>query len=255
VSVGAGVAFGRALVGVTLFWWLATGLVFVAQRQGAVAAVAAVVATALAALGARLVRVHRDDRTVRGAERSFLGGALLWAWVSTTFFAGWLVGPPSVATGAPGSWPLALEAIQATVYSDVAGLAMLALAAVATGRGGNQVGLWTYMVFWGAQQSAKLNIFFGVANPGEVFFPAHLRFLTAYFGPRENQWLVWASLAALGASAVWAGWRAVGAADPYARTGRAILSVLVGLAALEHAVLALPLDLPLWELFLAWRGG
>jgi putative photosynthetic complex assembly protein 2 len=125
---------------------------------------------------------------------------------------------------------------------------------LATGRGANRVGVWTSLVFWGAQQSAKLNIFFGVANPGEEFFPAHLRFLTAYFGPHDNQWLVYASIVALGSGAAWSGWHAVRATGAYHRIGRAVLATLLALAALEHMVLALPLELPLWDVFLSWRG-
>jgi putative photosynthetic complex assembly protein 2 len=248
-------AFGRAAILVTLFWWLATGLIFMAQRRGTAATVGVAIATVLAIVGVWLVWRDRDRLDGVGATRSFLGGAAAWAWVSTVFLAGWIVGPadPS-ALGAKGSWELALEAIHATLYSDVVGLLVLAAVALATARGRNRVGLWTYMVFWGAQQSAKLNIFFGVENPGEAFFPPHLMFLTDYFGPHQNSWLIGVSIVALGWGAVWSGYHAFRAADLYNRVGRALLATLLGLAAFEHVVLALPLELPLWDVFLRWRG-
>jgi putative photosynthetic complex assembly protein 2 len=240
---------------VTLFWWLATGLIFMAQRQGTAAVVGSTLATLF--LGWSLVTLvrTRERLDARGTTLNFLAGAMAWAWVSTVFLAGYLVGPPMTEPlAAPGSWPLALEAIHATLYSDVSGLLVLAAVALATGYGRNQVGLWTYMVFWGAQQSAKLNIFFGVVNPGEQFFPPHLEFLVWYFGPRENQWLVYASVLLLGGTSWWTGAQALRARDDYRRIACAVLATLLGLAALEHVVLALPLQLPLWEIFLDWRG-
>jgi putative photosynthetic complex assembly protein 2 len=248
-------AFGRAALLVTLFWWLATGLIFMAQRQGTAAVVGSTLATVFAVIGLWWVRRTRDQLDAQGATRSFLGGSAAWAWVSTVFLAGYVVGPPVTEPIAPASsWAMALEAIHATLYSDVIGLLMLAAVALATGHGGNRVGLWTYMVFWGAQQSAKLNIFFGVMNPGDQFFPPHLEFLVWYFGARENQWLVFVSIVALGYGAWWSGVHAMRASSDYHRIGRALLATLLGLASLEHIVLALPLELPLWEIFLDWRG-
>jgi putative photosynthetic complex assembly protein 2 len=249
-------AFGRAAVIVTAFWWLATGLIFMAQRRGTAAALGVGIASVLALVGLWVVWRDRDRVDGVGATRSFFGGSAVWAWVSTVFLAGWIVGPElAVATGARGSWTLALEAIHATLYSDVVGLVLLAAVALATGRGTNRVGLWTYMIFWGAQQSAKLNIFFGVLNPGEAFFPPHLAFLTQYFGPHANSWLVFVSILALGGGAVWSGYHAITATTTYHRVGRAFLATLLGLAAFEHAVLALPLELPLWDVFLRWRSA
>jgi putative photosynthetic complex assembly protein 2 len=248
-------AYGRAAALVTLFWWLATGLIFMAQRQGAAAAVGTTLSTLFAVAGLWWVRRTRDQLDARGATRNFLGGAAAWAWVSTVFLAGYIVGPPVTEPIAdPGTWAMALEAIHATLYSDVVGLVMLAAVALATGHGANRVGLWTYMIFWGAQQSAKLNIFFGVVNPGDSFFPPHLEFLVWYFGPRENQWLIVVSIVALSTGAWWSGRWALRATNDYHRIGRALLSTLLGLAALEHVVLSLPLYLPLWDIFLEWRA-
>ncbi len=252
---GTVAAYGRAVALVTVFWWLATGLIFMAQRQGSAAVVGTSLSTVLAVAGLWWVRRTRHQLDAQGATRSFLGGSAAWAWVSTVFLAGYVVGPAVAApVAAPASWAMALEAIHATLYSDVVGLLMLAAVALATGRGENRVGLWTFMIFWGAQQSAKLNIFFGVVNPGEAFFPPHLAFLVQYFGPRENQWLIVVSITALATGAWWSGRWALRATTEYHRIGRALLSTLLGLAALEHVVLSLPLYLPLWDLFLEWRA-
>jgi putative photosynthetic complex assembly protein 2 len=248
-------AFGRAAVMVTLFWWLATGVIFMAQRQGTAALVGTGLSTLLLGWSLWTLVRTREQLDTRGATLNFLAGGLAWAWVTTVFLAGYIVGPPVTEPIAePGSWAMALDAIHATLYSDVTGLLMLAAVALATGHGSNRVGLWTYMVFWGAQQSAKLNIFFGVVNPGDQFFPPHLEFLVWYFGPRENQWLVYASVLLLGSTAWWSGREALRARSDYPRIGCAVMATLLGLAALEHVVLALPLSLPLWEIFLDWRG-
>jgi len=238
------------------FWWLATGLVVALQRDGPTRAAAAVIATALAALGAKLLWDARAVTTPRGARLSFVGGALLWAWVAVSFYGGWVVGPaPATILPAGGpSWALAAAAMRATAYNDALSLAVLFGAAAITRAGANRVGLWALALFWGAHQLAKLNVFFGVPNPGVRFLPEHLAFLEAFFGPRRLLVLLPLTVVALAALTVWLGVRAWRAPTPFRRHAAALLMVLAALAALEHALLATTFDVPLWELFLRARG-
>ena len=148
---------------------------------------------------------------------------------------------------------LLLLAAAATAWNEVAAALALGLAFAVSGRNG--VGWITVGTFFACDQLAKLNVFLGVANPGVHFLPEHLGFLVAYFGPPVNSPLLPVSVLVLGGCAAWCLWRAARAAHPYAREASALLAVLVGLAALEHVLLGLDVQLPLWDAFLKARGG
>lgn len=244
--------YARAVLRVIAFWWLATGAIVALQRNSATRWVALFAATALAAVGVRLLIRSRDDRSRAGAERAFLGGALLWLFVAATFYGGWIVGPTldSLSADGPGLRTAAL-AIKATAYHELLGVAMICLAFALHGR--NPVGWRTLAIFWGADQLARLNIFFGVANPGIQFLPADLAFLGAFFGPPRTSALLVPSVIALALAAAVTLWRGLRVPDEFRRTMAAMTAVLLALAALEHAVLGMNWSLPFWDLFLRAR--
>jgi putative photosynthetic complex assembly protein 2 len=251
---GALRTIGRATGRVVMFWWLVTGLIVATQRDQLTRAVALGLAIALAALGLRLTWRTRDELTARGAQLAFIGGAFLWIFVQTTFYGGWLVGPELAIPASAGPTPaLAIHAIGATAWN-------MALAAAAFGwcyavHGRNNMGWLTVGAFWACDQLAKLNVFLGVANPGTHFLPDHLSFLVAYFGPQRNSLLLPVSVAVVGALAAWLFRRVARDRDGFAREANALLAVLLALAALEMLLLGLPLQVPLWDLFLDARGS
>jgi putative photosynthetic complex assembly protein 2 len=249
-------ALAAGLLAVVAFWWAATGVTIAMQRDGLTRAASAVAATLLAAWAVRVLLRARDERTPGSAFRSFAGGALLWGWVSTLFYGGVVRGVPD--TGAPAaagpSLALAGEAIAATLYSDLLSIGVILLVARLTWGSPNRVGLWSLLLFWGAHQTAKLNVFFGVRHAGAEFLPADLAYLERYFGPARNSPLLAVTVAALAALAAWLGYRAWRAPSPFARTACAMLATLTALALLEHAVLGLEAALPLWNMFLRARG-
>lgn len=251
---GAGRALGHAALRVIGFWWLATGLIVAIQRDGATRIVGLAVATALAGAGLRWLWRSRDEATPRGAQLAFIGGAFLWIWVQTAFYGGWLVGPAMSVPVSAGPTPqLALQAIAATSYNLVA--SALAFGVAYAMHGANPVGWQTLAAFWGADQLAKLNVFLGVANPGTHFLPDRLAFLIGYFGPQRNSLLLPVSVLLLAGLASWLYRRAVRTNDAYAREGNALLAALLALAALEHVLLGLVIQVPLWDPFLRARGG
>jgi putative photosynthetic complex assembly protein 2 len=202
-------------------------------------------------------RARRDERAVVG---SFLGGALLWTCVQAAFYGGWVVGlAPQAATDAP-VLVRALDAILATGYSAVLTVALLAAATALTRGAPNRLGLATFAVFWAVHELAKLNVFLGVVNPGAQFLPEYLAHLQRYFGPARNSVLLPLSVAALLA---WTGWlvtdavraRVPGPLVGAHRVARALLAMVVLLAAFEHALLGTPRQLGWWDAFLAVRGA
>lgn len=61
-------------------------LIIAMQRAGWTRVSALVVATILAVYGFWELQSSANDDTAVGARRSFMGGALLWGWVSVTFY-------------------------------------------------------------------------------------------------------------------------------------------------------------------------
>lgn len=271
---GLGVALA-----VVAFWWATTGTLVAAQHSAATRVAALALSTALAVVGTWLVARMRDAGTARGATWSFFGGALLWLWVATLLYGGWVVGAAPAALGnsalgasalggsafgdfalgvhAPGGVTLRIvaHAIAATLYSDLLGLATIALAAWLTRRSANRTGLWALALFWTAHQAAKLNVFLGVRHPGVEFLPPYLQHLARYFGPAVNSPALPATVAALLLLAMWLTRRARRATTTGARRAAWLLATLATLAAVEHVWLGLSAPPAPWALFLRARGG
>jgi putative photosynthetic complex assembly protein 2 len=248
----------RDVVVVLLYWWLATGVIFLIQRDPITRLAGIGLATGCAAVGWGLVVFGRDDATPRGSLRGFLGAALLWAWPQTLLYAGLPAGPSDAATRALpfalGSLPLAVEAVRATIVNDVIGVGVMVAIAAVTFRGAHRMALWTYATLWFVQQSAKVNIFFGVSHAGAEFLPKHLRYLARYFGPAENSPLLGATIIALTLIALLLGWRAAMAKPGYIRHASTLIVSVLALAVVEHLVIGGVFDAPLWRLFLDARG-
>lgn len=246
----------RGFALVVVFWWVATGLIIAMQRSEGTRLVALVVATALAALGLRELLASRADASAAGARLSFLGGAMLWGWVSVTFYGGFVTGfAPTAPVPAAPSWAAVPPAIAATLVSDLAAIGILGLAAFAVRGAPNRTGVTAFAIFWGVQQVAKLNVFFGVENPAGNFLPQHLAYLQQFFGPRQNSWLLWVSLVALSAVTGWHARRAARAPTAGRRQAEVLYATIVGLAVLEIAILGMRIETTPWDAFLRARGG
>jgi putative photosynthetic complex assembly protein 2 len=156
--------------------------------------------------------------------------------------------------GPPGSLPLALQAIWAMWNSEVAALAALAACWFLTRGGVNRVGFWTYVAFWVSLQSSKLNIFWGVKNPGTRFLPPQLAHLERFFGPTENSLFLPLSLTVLTAATIAMLVKAVRDDAPHRRRGWALVTTLMALAVVEHLFLSSRWNAPFWQFFLELRG-
>jgi putative photosynthetic complex assembly protein 2 len=251
VALDLAQAFGMTLA----FWWLATGLVIAAQRDLPTRVLAGVVSGALALLGLALLARSRTDASPAGARQGLAGAGLLWAWVAVSLYAGWLVGPtPRAPAAPPPNLAAAWDAVHALLWHEVGSLLALGLAWALVRAGPNRTGFQALLAFWGTTQLAKLNVFAGVANPGERFLPEWLGFVRWYFGPTRSSPLLPLTVAALACAAVWLARRAARAEDPFARWAGAALACLLALGAVEHVFLAVRWDSPLWDMFLRLRG-
>jgi putative photosynthetic complex assembly protein 2 len=247
----------RSFMVVVAFWWSTTGIVFALERNPTTRFLGLVVASALAVWGAALVYLERDRDTPSAARRSFLGGAFLWTWAQVTFYGAWIIGPESLRLHIPAqppSWGFAVQAVLSMFWYQLVMLAVLGTTAFITHQRVNRVGWWTAALFWCVHQIASINIFLGVENSGRGFFPETLVFLESYFGPAVNSWFLPFTIACLIGYSLYTALFAIRGRTPGYRQSMMLLTVIGVLSVLELAVLGAPIQLPLWEAFLAVRG-
>jgi putative photosynthetic complex assembly protein 2 len=153
----------------------------------------------------------------------------------------------------PSLW-LAVRAVTAMLWYQLAMLLVLLVGAFLVASRPNRIGWWALLTFWLSHQAASINIFLGVENPGRGFFPEGVTFLESYFGPTRNSWVLPLSVAALLVFTLRVALHAIRDATPMRRQAMMLLTVLGALGVLELTVLGTPVNLALWEWFLALRG-
>ena len=183
---------GSAVLSVLLLWWFATGAIFyldgLPRRTFPLSVAAGVLVLGVSLYG---LAATSDDRTVAGAFLACACAIGVWAFNEILFLTGYVTGP-NRRPARPGlaGWARFRSAAASVMHHELAilvsGLAVLAL----TTKGGNDVGLWTFLVLWAMRLSAKLNIFVGVPNPGVSFLPDHLRYLAGSFPHRLGRRLL-----------------------------------------------------------------
>lgn len=227
-------------------WWFGTGLIFYLNgRRRETFGRSMLGATAMLAAALYGLWASASVATAAGAYAAFACAVTAWGWLELGFLTGYVIGPrrdacPPSATG-PRRFVLAARAL---LHHEAAILAAIAAAAALTWGQPNQFGLWTLLLLGGMRLSAKLNLFLGVRNTGTELLPDHLRYLGTYFG-QPRRWvnaLLPVSLA--GAVAVAGLLLAEGfatGAEPAQQVGFTLLGTLAALAALEHALMVVPL--------------
>jgi putative photosynthetic complex assembly protein 2 len=231
-------------------WWFSTGLVLFLNHladksyRWSLAAVTAILVGCLVTLP-----ITSQMATVTGAFLGFTQALLIWSWLEMTYFMGFLTGPrhtpcPPDARG----WMRFGYAVQTSVHHELAVIALGVLVVSIVWETPNPVAGATYAVLWIMRWSAKLNLFFGVANVNSDWFPKQLRYLTTYIGKRSiNAFFpVAVTLATIALTmVVMAAFEATSAFETTALT---LVATLLGLALLEHWFLVLPLrDSMLWQ--------
>ncbi len=232
-------------------WWFSTGAILWLDRLPKGTYRWSLLATTVVA-AASLWGVHasRSAATPAGALCAFSCALGVWAWHETTFLMGLVTGPrtarcPPEARG----WRRFTLAAATLIYHELALALTAGLILAMTWGAANPVAFFTFVVLLVSRLSAKFNIFLGVPNFTEEFFPDHLRYLTSYLRKSPMNALFPVSIAA---GAVVAGTQAhlaLGAeASAYVVTASSLLFALTALALLEHAFMVLPLpDAALWR--------
>ena len=232
-------------------WWFATGAILYLDGLPRSTYRHSMVSASLLALPAVVgLALTSQSATPAGAYLAFLCALVIWAWQEMAFLMGFITGPRKHAC-APGcrGWRHFAHGVHAILHHELALIAGGVLVFALAWDGVNQVGAWTYLTLWVMRQSAKLNLFLGVRNLGESLLPDHLHYLKGYFRRRAMNPLLPISVLGSGGLAVLLAWTAlVPGLEPFQVTARLLLATLLGLAALEHLFLVLPVPLDaLWQ--------
>lgn len=210
-----------------------------------------VVMTLLAAAGLATIVITRDWTGMAGAYLAFLGGLALWAWHEMSYFLAVVTGPrpaacPPGVSGARRFW----HGVQASLWHELAVLATTGVLAWVTWDSANPFGTITFAVLWVMRWSAKLNIFLGVRNLHEEFWPDHLRYLGSYVRTAPMNLLFPVSMVGAGLALAWMIQQAVAAGVPgLDQAGWMLVATLLALAILEHVLMFLRVpDEVLWRL-------
>ena len=234
-----------------LAWWLSTGVIILLDNlprrtfRWSVAGATVVLASALWGLWAT-----RMNTGVVGAYAGFTYGLLAWAWLELTFYTGFVTGPRKVRCQ-PGcaGWRHFGHALMASLWHELAVLAVGAAVLGLTAGAPNRAGAWLFLVLWWMHQSARLNVFLGVPNIAEQFLPEHLDFLRSFLRRRPMNLLFPVSVtASTVAAALLVQHALVPGVSPATVTAFVFAATMMVLAIAEHWFLVVPLPVDkLWS--------
>lgn len=239
-------------------WWFSTGVILYLNglpRWTFKFTMAS--ATAVCALGLFGLAVSSAYTTVASAYCAFTCALLVWAWQEMAFLLGWVTGPhrEPCPPGLQG-WPRARLALQTVLHHEIALLLLAGAVLAVTWQQPNQTGWWTFAVLWVMRQSAKLNVFLGVRNLSESFLPPHLKYLGSYFAHRPMNALLPLSLTGATVVLVLILQSLTTGSTPFETASLLLVASLLGLAAIEHIFMVLPLSLEgLWKWGMRSRGA
>ncbi len=241
-SVPAALAFAL------LSWWLGTGaILWLVRLRASSFRWSLLAATLVLILG--LIGSGYSMRSA-GSDSAYLAFAsviLMWSWHELAFLTGWLTGPRRVAlqVGARGSRRL-VQSVQAVAYHEVALMVNFAVLWIMQSGQPNHVALCTFALLWCMRLSAKLNLFLGVPQTGAQYLPTQLSYLASYFKRGPVTRFFFGTLAASALTLAWLIWE-VRTGAVTATTGWVLLATLLGLAIVEHVLMAFPLSIEkLW---------
>ena len=239
-------------------WWLSTGIVLYLDGlpsrtfRWSLLGASGLLIAALYGLQASAA-----DASVTGAYMAFTCALAAWSWLELSFYLGLVTGPRTqVCQAGCAGWRHFGHAVQASLYHELASVALAAAVCAIAWNQPNQLGMWTFVALWGLHQSARLNVFLGVRNLNPEWLPEHLHFLRSFLTRRPMNWLFPFSITLSTAAATFLIAKAVATqTDAGQAVGLVLLATLMILGILEHCFLMLPLPIAaLWNWWLRWRG-
>jgi putative photosynthetic complex assembly protein 2 len=231
------------IVATIVLWWGLTGLIaWMVGRPPTTYRPMLWGASAIAVVSLLVLALVAEKTSVSDAWVGFIAALGLWSWIELSFLTGWITGPKKTRSRQRHHGVRhAFDAVLAILWHEFAIIAVVASAAIISIDAPNRVGLYTLLLLWVMRSSAKLNLFLGVRNLGEVFLPVHLAHLVGYFRQRTMN-LLFPFSVLLASFIAWQFAEQAYAADtPFAAVGFTMLATLATLALLEHWLMVLPL--------------
>jgi putative photosynthetic complex assembly protein 2 len=238
-----------------VIWWGSTGAILYLNglpRQTFKWSLTALSALAVAALFG--LYATRTGTGAGAAYCAFACGLIVWAWPTAAFYFGSLAGPRITRYDPADGMSRFRAATETMAYQELAYIVGAGLVYWLTS-GGHQFGFWTYVLVWAMHTSGKLNMFFGVPNLSEEFFPPHLTYLTSYMRHRSMNLLFPLSVSIATITAYTMISMSVASAPTSVEaTAWLLLGTLIGLGVIEHWFLVLPIPaMALWNWSLSSR--
>jgi putative photosynthetic complex assembly protein 2 len=231
-----------------LCWWFGTGLILWLVRRPLPSfrwSLAGFTVLLVASLWTTWLSMQAH--TVANAYLAFASVIAMWSWHELAFLTGWLAGPRKtrLPPGASG-WSRFTQSLQAVLWHELALLANFAALWWMQQGQPSHLAICTFALLWCMRASAKLNLFFGVPEVGEQYLPRHLAYLGSYFRRGPVGLFFYATVGAACLVWAWVVWQIPGG-ETARNTGWVLLAALLGLAIVEHAIMAWPLPLQkLW---------
>jgi putative photosynthetic complex assembly protein 2 len=248
--------YGLPVIFTIVVWWGSTGAILYLNglpRRTFKWSLAVLTALATAALVG--LSITSADHDSSAAYCAFACGLAVWAWPTAAFYFGLLAGPRTTAFTPDTGMSRFRAATETMAYQEAAYIIGAGIVYGLTAKG-HQFGLWTYLLLWGMHTSGKLNMFLGVPNLSEEFFPPHLSYLTSYMRSRPMNMLFPLSVTLATTAALAMLWTAAGAPPGSVEaTGWLLLGTLISLGVIEHWFLVLPIPaMALWNWSLSSRS-
>lgn len=238
-----------------VLWWLTTIVLLWRLRLAPrTYPLTMALVTMLLVFGCYGVYLSLTSDSVWSAYLAFSGALAIWCWHEASYFLGYLTGPrPEACPPHCTGWSRFTYGVKASLYHELAVIATAVLLIWLSQGAANTIAMQAFVVLWLMRWSTKMNIFFGVSNLHEEFWPERLRYLGSYVTSARGNLFFPVSVALAVVFATWVGaplWSASGNAGDVA--GAVLVLTLLGLACLEHVFLLIPVpDAWLWKWGLA----
>jgi putative photosynthetic complex assembly protein 2 len=236
----------------TIFaWWFSTGLILLLVRTPrARHTLFLTLFGAVALIAFWGLFASKQSQTSIDVYYGFFCALLIWGWHEASFLMGKITGPrPAPCPAGAVGWSRFRYATATLIYHEVALFVTLIIIGVILLSAPNQIGFWTFALLFAMRLSSKLNIFLGVPNLTEEFFPDHLEHLKSYLPKRPMNALMPFSIISCLLVLGWL-WQQLATTTNQGDQATAIiiLLTLTGLGLLEHIFMITPLpDAALWR--------
>jgi putative photosynthetic complex assembly protein 2 len=224
-----------------LCWWFGTGaILWLVRRPPQTFRLSLLLCTGLLGLSLWGTDISMRAHTVGNAYLGFASVIAMWAWHEMVFLTGWITGPRRVPLDPDArGWRRFVQSTQVVIWHELA-LLLNGCVLVWMQQGQpSHVALCTFAVLWCMRLSAKLNLFFGVPLVGEQYLPSHLAYLASYFRKGRLSAFFYLSVALSIALWAWIVWEVL-SGEVLVSTGWVLLATLLGLAIVEHLIMAYP---------------